>query len=182
MPGLRGSRRRNHRKVGLFRRPPRWCPMTGSRRPTCGLWIVLAAIGGVLSVVDEASACGSAASCQSSITCCCALPPAPEGAYQGHMGSISQVEGFERLLSTLASGSGLGIPANPCVCFRAGDPAAPSPLPASRVSQDRSDEACSAGILLVARARPVVTFVRLFPPTGSSPKTPLYLRHAHLLI
>jgi hypothetical protein len=170
------------RRVGVFFRAFRWGGlMTGTRRRICLSWVAFAAIGGVLSTPSKAVACTSQ-EVSPSAQDCCVLHPTPHGDGQGPVEAVSRPQFAGQLLASPTSGACLGLPLCTCECRRAGDPAAPSPKPVSRPSQQRSDQAPSEGVPLAAATRPAITLVRLLPPTRGLPKSPLYLRIEHLII
>ena len=131
----------------------------------------------------EASACGSAERCESSMACCTgSAAPGYACPGSGSLDPAVRMAGTGRSLVAPAPGPSLGAPADACACVRAGDPAAPGSRPESRAGQDRPEEARGGRPPVVPDARPVAAPARLSPPTGSPPGSPLYLRHARLLI
>jgi hypothetical protein len=166
---------------GFFSRFSMGGLMTGIRRRICLSWVALAAIGGVLSTPSQSVACTSQEVSRSAQDCCL-LHPTPHGDGQGPVEAVSRPESAGELLAPPTSGACLGLPVCTCECRRAGDPAAPSPKPESRPSQQRSDQAPSEAIPLAAATRPAITLIWLPPATRGLPKSPLYLRIEHLII
>jgi hypothetical protein len=154
--------------------------MTALRRQTRAPWIVLAAVAGMLPVVRYAPASWSAEASRCTMTCCIVDPPPACPACL--MGSTAADEADGRPSVILATAVGLQVPARPCECVRDGTPAAPSPEPGSTDPSQRSGEFHGETVALAVSDRPAAAFVCLIPPTGSPPRSPLYLRNARLLI
>jgi hypothetical protein len=140
-------------------------------------WVALVAIMGMLSVAGEATAGtvnGASRECcivRTCDKCCCDAPS-----------TSSPPATTNRPSAHPSDRANLTTPTRPCEC-RSGEPAAPAPKPASRSSESRGDQARSNSFARSVDApAPADVFARLLLPTGSPPKTPLYLRTARLLI
>jgi hypothetical protein len=153
--------------------------MNGLRYHFRLIWIALAAILGMSSVVGNASASttagvpknGSLACCLKRVCTVCCCTPAP----------ASDPSKTERSMALPSSESGLYSSARPCEC-RSGGPGSPASRHESRSSEDRHDETQGEPVDLSVHVPTAVPFARLMVPTANPPKSPLYLRTARLLI
>lgn len=144
--------------------------------------VALAAILGIFSFSDAASAC-SVKPVQAP-RACCAARPMPDCGCCGEGQALPVSSPGHRSDAAVASHLGNSFRASTpsCEC-RASEPAAPSERPASRTSTERTDS--DTGESLAAFApdlRPARAPAALICPNQSPPKTPLYLRTSRLLI
>jgi hypothetical protein len=143
-------------------------------------WIALAAVIGMLSVVGNASAStrnfapqnGTLACCLKRICTVCCCPPASASSGPLTTG---------RSVALLSREGSFSSPARPCEC-RSSEPGSPASRQESRSSEGRGDEVHGEPVQLNVLAPTAVIFARPVAPTASPSKSPLYLRHARLLI
>jgi len=144
-------------------------------------WIAIAAVVWVLSLVSDASASGMnrvpgndiRACCLNRVctVCCCKPISAP-----------ARRESPLRPATLTASRSGLANgPSLPCGC-RANAPGAPVRNPQLSSEDDTSGQDRGDSLDLTTERSPASTFAQLILHVSRPSKSPLYLRHARLLI
>jgi hypothetical protein len=142
-------------------------------------WFALAAIVGMLSMVGEASARTVKGATQAPKSCCVVPPPSECCCCPAKAKPLIPAIELSAMFPT--DGARLSAPAVPCEC-RSDEPADPASKPESRTDEQRSDRAGEELAGSTFAAPPSATFAHFVPPTGSPPKSPLYLRTTRLLI
>lgn len=154
-----------------------------ARRPSTNIFMVaFAAIVGMLSFADVASACSTKP--VPAPRACCAVRPPGECGCCGESRTLPSSPQASRLDAIVSSSAGIALqaPTPSCEC-RASEPAAPTERPAQRTGTDRTDVERGetlAALSLVVRPAPAPAHRLL--PNESPPKSPLYLRTSRLLI
>lgn len=159
--------------------------MTTRHHRLNSFWVAFLALVGVMSVGGPAEACGEFKVPKA----CCEASPAVNCHCCGSSGSSTPLSGSARSegveWSVPSAAVRLEAPRHGLSCeCRANAPAAPTPKPDSR-SSDESRTAQGPGevIAYLAHApRPFSPAFRLVPAALSPPKSPLYLRTLHILV
>jgi hypothetical protein len=142
-------------------------------------WFALAAIVGMLSMVGEASARTMKGTADAPKSCCVMPPPSDCCCCPAKAKPL--VPAIEQPAASPTGEARLSVPAVPCEC-RSDEPADPASKPESRNLEQRpertGEKAADSPFVTVPSTR-LALFV---PPTGSPPKSPLYLRTTRLLI
>jgi hypothetical protein len=156
--------------------------MNTRRSSTRVLSIAFAAIVGMLSLADVASACTTKAG-RAPRACCVNRPPSECGCCSERQAIPSPASNsrVDAIVTSLAPV--LFQAASPSCECRASEPAAPSERPAQRTTTDRSEVQNRETLAIVApTVRPSPSLGHLQLPNESPPRTPLYLRTSRLLI
>jgi len=143
--------------------------------------IAIAALVGMLSVVSDASASGTSATPRKGIPACClnractlcCCKPASASARREPAAPPATLAPNRADLAN--------SPTLPCGC-RANDPAAPAPRPQLSSGNPSSDQDRGDSLGLAPEFTSAHAFVRDMRHVPSPSKSPLYLRHARLLI
>lgn len=153
------------------------------RRPNTNIFLVaFAAIVGMLSFADVASACSTKP--VPAPRACCAVRPPGECGCCGESQSLPAPPQASRLNAIASSPAGdfRQAPRSSCEC-RASEPAAPTERPAQRTGTDRTDVERGETLAALSLAvRPAPAPAHRLLPNESPPKSPLYLRTSRLLI
>jgi hypothetical protein len=156
--------------------------MKTRRSSTRVLLIAFAAIVGMLSLADVASACTTKPG-RAPRACCVNHPPSECGCC-GERQAIPSPASHSRVDAIVTSPAPdlYQTPSPSCEC-RASEPAAPSERPAQRTTIDRSDmQSREPSGILAPTDSPFPSLGRLQLPNESPPGSPLYLRTSRLLI
>ena len=153
-----------------------------TRRPSSNIFLIaFAAIVGMLSFGDIASACTTKPA-SAPKACCASRPTAecgccPSGETQAASVHASRAEAIVPTASRVVAQA--STPS--CEC-RASEPAAPTKRPAQRTSSERSEVKGFESFVFLAPATRPSLLAHFALQNESPPKSPLYLRTSRLLI